>query len=124
MNVLILEDDEARIKLFRQFFIGHSLDITKNPDEANQWISEKEYNLISLDHDLNERDYVTDTGYSTLTGYGTALFLSENPDLSSNAKIIIHSLNPVGANRMQRVLESRGAIRVPYHEFATRLTIN
>lgn len=113
MRILILEDDPNRIAKFRQNFIGCTLDITKDPAQANAWLEENEYYYIFLDHDLEDSHYVEDCLSKETTGLCTATFLGQRPDLQKNAMIIVHSLNPAGSERMIQALD-RACRRVPF----------
>lgn len=114
MNILILEDDENRINKFRQEFIEIELDITKNPDEAIEMIKYKEYSYIFIDHDLEDIHYSSDVNCSESTGLKLGKFLGENMQYSSDAKIIIHSCNPNGSERIYQACKNRNPIKIPY----------
>ena len=89
------------------------LDATDDVSIAVQWLSERWYSLIFLDHDLVEEHYFSDVSDDGLTGYAVAAWLAEHPDRQPEARIIIHSLNYAGAQRMLNVLQSAG--RHPEH---------
>lgn len=115
MKILILEDDENRIKRFKEQFFEHDTWITHLPKTANKWLEEIEFDIILLDHDLSEDVQGLDNNFDVGTGLEVAKFLGEKPHLSSNAQIFIHSLNGNGAKRMQSALETRG--KVPHIPF-------
>ena len=98
MKVLILEDSTYRIEHFRKLLKESqaTLHITDNVEDAkNLYKQFKPFDLIFLDHDLDHKIMVNSNKANT--GYQFAKFLSkENP----KGRIIIHSLNIVGANRM------------------------
>lgn len=121
MRILILEDDENRIDRFRQNFIGCDLDVTKDPNEANKWLEEREYDAIFLDHDLEDSHYLEDCLSKETTGLCTASFLGEKLWLSSNATVIIHSLNPAGRERMKQACLKRNPQIVPFNTLFERL---
>lgn len=120
IHILIVEDDDYRIRWFRQVSIGMVLHITKDVEEAKRWIDERHFDQIFLDHDLSEEHYkVWEQGiadYDATTGYAVANHLAENPDRSPNAQIIVHSLNPTGGRRMaDRLKDTRKNIfHVPF----------
>lgn len=124
MRILILEDDNKRILQFRQKFIGHELDVTKDPKEANSWLEEKEYDAIFLDHDLAEGHYEKDTHCKETTGLCTAIYLGERVYLSSNATVVIHSCNPNGAKRMAMACRDREPQVIPFPFLLDRITMN
>jgi hypothetical protein len=115
MKILILEDDNSRILKFREQFFDHDHYITRFPKEANKWLEEIEFNVITLDHDLEEESQGTDNNFEEGTGLEVANFLGQNLELSKEAQIFIHSLNGAGANRMQAALRERG--QVPHIPF-------
>lgn len=115
MKILILEDDDSRVKKFRQQFFKHELYITHLPKQANAWLEEIEFDVISLDHDLSEDVQGLDNNFDVGTGLEVANFLGSKPWLSSSAQIFIHSLNGSGAKRMQSAMKSRGDVpHVPF----------
>ena|SRR5690606_25896798 len=122
MRVLVLEDSPERIREFKRNLIGCNVDITKNPNEAMQFLKEKSYDYIFLDCDLEENHYFpsywTDKMIteSKTTGVAVARFLEENPDLSKSATVVVHSLNPVGSKSMMKFCEPRGARYIPYYQ--------
>jgi hypothetical protein len=87
--------------------------LAKTADEAIALISkakeEGTLEAVSLDHDLAPEHYEPSSGYSvapappaTKTGFDVALWIVENrawPKL-----VVLHSMNPVGRERMFRLL--------------------
>jgi CheY-like chemotaxis protein len=110
---LIVEDDETRCGWFHQQFAQIEIDATDNVSIALRWLSERRYSLIFLDHDLVEEHYFSDVSDDGLSGYAVAAWLAENPERQPKARIIIHSLNYAGAQRMLNVLQRAG--RNPEH---------
>lgn len=99
-NIFILEDNSFRVAWFKKTFLNYNLTIIDNAQEANKLLSEKKYDLIFLDHDLDDRVFVNSDEENT--GYQVAKELG-NPDrehLNRETPAIIHSLNPAGAGRM------------------------
>lgn len=116
MKILILEDDDRRIKKFKQNFIECELFITHLPKTANKWLDEEEFDLIFLDHDLADKHYLQDTACSETTGLCTAEHLGNNPDLCKDTTIIVHSHNPNGSDRMMQALKNRIKHKIPFGE--------
>ena len=114
MKILILEDDDRRIRKFKQNFIGCELFITHLPETANRYLEEHEFDLIFLDHDLADDHYFKDTVCNETTGLCTAEFLGNNPNLCKDTTIIVHSLNPNGSERMMQALKDRAKHRIPF----------
>lgn len=112
MKVLILEDSWSRTSLFIEIF-GH----------ANVYVSEivsgaiedfekhAPFDFIMLDHDLSDQDQMT----MKVAGTGTefAQFLATQ---KPHCQVIIHSYNPDGAARMERILTGAGwdVLRQPF----------
>jgi CheY-like chemotaxis protein len=120
MRILLVEDDPQRRYWFTKMNIGRVMDVTDDVEEAKRLIDTHEYDQIFLDHDLSEEHYMvwregTDKHDAT-TGYAVAKYLAENPDKSPNAEIVVHSLNPVGSDRMWRKMkETRRTVhKIPY----------
>lgn len=122
MKILILEDDDKRIKKFKKNFIGCDLFITHLPNTANKWLEEgEEFDFIFLDHDLRDEHYLKDTTCSETTGLCTAKYLGDNLQLSNKATVVVHSLNPWGSDRMFEALSSRKKHKIPFSVLFDRL---
>lgn len=117
MRILIVEDDEMRCAWFRQRLAGRVMDVTCDAQQAVEWLAEREYSLILLDHDLTEAHYFSDAPDDEHTGYAVAAWLAAHPDRQRDAEILIHSLNYSGAQRMLDALHGSGrrAEHVPFH---------
>lgn len=110
MKVLILEDDDTRIKRFKRKLISHDIYFTKNVEEAKEiYKNLGPFDTIFLDHDLDNRVYVDSNEQNT--GYQFAKFLKEN---NVSCQIIIHSLNAVGVENMKNELPSATVCPFPY----------
>jgi len=108
MRILILEDDPERQQCFQRNLVGHDVIITDKAKTAIQLLSDQEWGLLCLDHDLGGQVYVK-SGEGT--GYEVAVWLEEHPDRQP-PQIILHSLNPAGRENMKRCLP--GAIDLPF----------
>ena len=115
-RILLVEDDPARCRWFQNFFAGRSLDVTCSAAEGIEWLQEKDYQVILLDHDLLEEHYFSPTHDDERTGYGVARWLALHRESQPDATIIVHSLNYYGAQRMVEVLVSAGrdAQHIPF----------
>jgi CheY-like chemotaxis protein len=100
MKILILEDNPARHKIFKQAFFNHTLCIVETSKDAIEALKKEDFEAIFLDHDLGGQQMV-ESGPNT--GYEVAKWLEENPEHSCN-NIIIHSLNPVGRDKMKAAI--------------------
>jgi hypothetical protein len=124
MKILILEDDENRVKKFKQNFIGCELFITHLPETANKWLEEEEFDWIFLDHDLEYWHYGSGYTGNHSTGLCTAEYLGNNPKLSNKAKVVVHSRNEEGSSRMFKALGDRNKFEIPFpHLFPRLITI-
>ena len=116
MRILIVEDNEDRCAWFRTMFLDCNLNITCDVRQAVAWLSNLDYDLILLDHDLIEDHYFSDEHDDERTGYAVASWLATHPDRHRDATIIIHSLNYQGAERMLDSLREAGRVaeHVPF----------
>lgn len=101
MNVLILEDDERRMKYFRMQLIGADIYHAKTPLEAISLLRRKKIDTAFLDHDLTYPGRMERP--SRKTGWWVAKWLKENPRYKPT-RIFIHTLNPTAAKLMQAEL--------------------
>ena len=97
MRVLILEDDKARQRAFKQSFIGDIVEIAETASEVIRLLSSNTWDELYLDHDLGE-EQMQESGPGT--GYEAAKWLRDNPDRAPR-HVFIHSYNPVGARNMK-----------------------
>jgi CheY-like chemotaxis protein len=116
-RILIVEDDVGRRSWFDKAFPHYERDTTHEVSAAVQWLRERDYSLIFLDHDLAEEHYELEMADDGLTGYNVAAWLALHPECQPATPIIIHSLNYPGAQRMlQCLLDSgRNVQYVPFH---------
>lgn len=91
-KILILDDEEGRHSLFRKKYNIHELTHAYTADEAIDYLSKHKYDIVFLDHDLGTR----------ATGIKVAKWMHSN---KIDAQVIIHSLNPVGAENMKHILK-------------------
>jgi CheY-like chemotaxis protein len=116
-RILIVEDNESRCAWFSQKFAGREQDVTCDVQQAIQWLAERDYGVILLDHDLTYEHYCSNEPDDERTGYAVAAWLAAHPDHQRDALIIIHSLNYPGAQRMLDILHDadRDAEHIPFH---------
>lgn len=110
MKVLILEDSVARIETFKRK-LSHDYDLyffDKVSDAVEAINLMGPFDIVFLDHDLDDRIYVPSEEPNT--GYQLAKYISDN-DLKFT-QIIIHSMNAVGSARMKDILPE--AIIAPF----------
>lgn len=106
MKILILDDDMNRHCIFNKKLVGHEVTNVITSKEAIQQLSSFNFDIVFLDHDLGGEVFVK-SGENT--GFEVAVWLSENTDRQPS-RIIIHSLNPVGAVNMKSKLSSAEVI--------------
>lgn len=102
-KVFVLEDSEERIEWFqRTFKDSEVLLITKKPGTALTALNDITFDIIFLDHDLEDTAYEAFAGgkdpRKELTGLHVAEGLSNT--LNRNTMCIIHSMNPIGSSKM------------------------
>ena len=101
MNVLILEDDPGRIRIFKRNLIGAAkVSCVETVEAAINELQTSNWDYLFLDHDLGGDVYVPS---GPGTGYEVAEWLEQNPKRQPS-NIIIHSLNSVGAQNIKRAL--------------------
>lgn len=111
MKILILEDSAIRIQIFKKILNKkHELYFYDQIEEAKNAIDNLgPFDVIYLDHDLDQRIFVDSDENNT--GFQLAKYIAEK---KLNAEVILHTLNPYGAVRMQNVLP--GAKRIVFDE--------
>ena len=122
MKILILEDDDNRIRKFKQNFIGCDLYITHLTSQAINWLKEIEFDVVFLDCDLLPEHYdmskwatMDCSEFDSSSGVAVGKFLGSNLHINPQAQIIIHSMNPVGSRRISDYCKERSPERIPYH---------
>ena len=100
--VLVLEDEAYRRELIEPLLNGHEIYWASTSNEALDLLEEKQFDLILLDHDLSKKT----------CGCAIASRLSERDCLNHKTKVVVHSINPSGIERMMRLLNNL-ATRIP-----------
>ena len=111
-KIFILEDDPNRIKFFKQMFFNHTLAICTTVKEAKIKIKKEiDWDYIFLDHDLGGRIYVSSNEEET--GCTFAKFIVQENIIIW--KIIIHSLNILGAENIYQILKEKYNVeKIPF----------
>lgn len=107
MKILILDDDMNRHIIFNRKLIGHLVTNVTTAKEAIYKLQTESFDIVFLDHDLGGEIFVSSSHENT--GYSVAKWLSELKDRQPE-RIIIHSLNPVGASNMKSILTNAEVI--------------
>jgi len=104
-------------------FIG-DWKIAKNFDEAVKIMQENEIEEAWLDHDLAYEHYghVPPEQYTEKTGYDFVLWMKENNKWPTKV-CIVHSLNPVGSEKMCEVIAEHYGTSVPKKHYISFLHI-
>lgn len=100
-RVLILDDDKGRHDKFKRKLIGNEVCHCYTADEAIEALKNNEpYDYIFLDHDLSTEFEKPGKG----TGYEVANWIANHPQKTAKKRIMIHSLNNIGAAAMMKRL--------------------
>lgn len=101
MNIFILEDNKWRLVWFKQHFVGHHLDIASHVDAGEKYICNNKYDIIFLDHDLDDEVYVDSNHFNT--GYQLAKIILDS--INKDTPVIVHSMNFPGAQNILSILK-------------------
>ena len=109
ISVFLLDDDHRRHSWFEKRFKGDDLDIAETVEEAKDFLKEKNYDAIFLDHDLLPHHYESNNhGDFANTGYAVAEWLNDHPELQRAATVIVHTRNADAAIPMVQTLRESG----------------
>ena len=123
LKILILEDEEYRIKWFKQATIGYSVEFVKTAADAVKSLSEKTFDYCYLDNDLDEKSY---DNYrkriicDKTTGYAVCLFLKANPELNKDCQFVVHTLNDLAQKLMMEALVGRNACQISFLDLISK----
>ncbi|HEX8137845.1 MAG TPA: cyclic-phosphate processing receiver domain-containing protein [Pyrinomonadaceae bacterium] len=123
IRVFLLDDDRRRHEWFRRHFKGDHLDIAVSVETAIEFLGERFYDAIFLDHDLLPEHYHSDESDDERTGYAVALWLASRPERQRASTIMVHTRNADGAMRMVEELRRSGrqAEYVPFPMLAQKI---
>jgi len=102
-RILILEDNDERIKKFKENLSLSDLVIVKEASHAIHKLQNESWDALFLDHDLGGKTYVSTNDENT--GSAVARWLNQNGDKIPEL-VMIHSLNPPGQQNMKSLLPS------------------
>lgn len=124
MKILIVEDNDFRIALFKAYFdpLDHKVWYEKTSAGAIDVLTENaDMDLIFLDHDLGDEVFVDSKREDTGAGVARWMVSSGfNPDVS----VTVHSLNPAGSSNILHILRSGRfafAHAIPFTQLANML---
>ena len=92
LRVLIVEDTPERQEVLKKLYKDHAWILVHTADRAMRLLQAYEFDLISLDFDLA----------GPKPGDEVASFIAHSRNAS--AKVLVHSMNPVGAKRITKLL--------------------
>jgi CheY-like chemotaxis protein len=108
-KILILEDAQPRIDVFKKKFKNDDVYFFDNVSEAIEAVELLgPFDIFFLDHDLDGMIYVESD--SENTGYQFAKYLAYK---KIEGQIIIHSMNLVGAKNMKSLLTQAEVVPFP-----------
>jgi len=116
-KVFVLEDAQDRVDFFTEIFGNISYFITANVDVAIKALNETKFDLIFLDHDLEELELIEDSpkviNYDKRTGLDVARVLRDT--INCETPCIVHSMNSIGSGNMIKA-HPFNTIHIPYHQ--------
>lgn len=104
---LVVEDCPERDAELRRRLAGYGVTIARSYDEALVELHAATFDVVSLDYDLGGPN-----------GNDVAMFLARLPVPRRPHVVIVHSMNPVGAQRILRTLETAGIATI-YRPFGS-----
>jgi hypothetical protein len=123
VKILVLDDNPERLRIFGEWFREHEVILTNCYGDCVQaLISDSPFDLVHLDHDLNDFGKKSKMagmyGENELTGADVAWYITvELAEAKWPRKVIIHSWNPDGARNMLNLLRDRTSIPTTYEPF-------
>lgn len=99
-KILFLDDNKQRHKAVKPHFLH---DEAYTAQEAIVLLQKHKYEIVFLDHDLGGKEMVASEGTEE-TGYTVVKWIAENKPVIP--LIVVHSLNPVGAENMVTLLRN------------------
>lgn len=114
-KVLFLDDMQPRHDVFKKQTIGVLVTHVYNAQDAITALDSEVFDVASLDHDLSLEAILTlpEAGASNKgewSGYDVALHIASMPEDKRPKRVILHTLNPAGRDRMAAALD--GAVPV------------
>jgi hypothetical protein len=116
MKILILEDNEEWIVLFKEMFRQSYIRTCKDVDEAIKALSAEDFLVIFFDHDL-DGEVEFGQPHKNNTGYRVAAYLVEHK-LQKEAYCVVHSMNPCGSKAIFDLLANDGysVKKIPFNK--------
>jgi hypothetical protein len=119
-RVVVLEDKDKRLDIFKCWFTNYDLACTKTIREAVGLLLEKQADFLFLDFDIHDlgdhtlREWLhVPSSRKELDGLDLAYYVAKRIPVELRPKnIVIHSRNPVGRRLMREYLEKRELVPV------------
>lgn len=102
MRIMFLDDMKSRRDAFQKNAIGHTVDFAITAQQAIDLLKANEYDMIYLDHDLEEAHYNRNNDDDE-DGRFVARALKEMAQHYGKI-VIVHSLNPSGRANIKSIL--------------------
>ena len=114
MKILILEDNLIRIEIFKKLFKNQNVYLCQDVETAKLTCKHNIFDIIWLDHDLNGKEW-EDSSLEN-SAYQFVKWLVDN-GFQKNSLNYIHSMNPIGANKMLNYLKDNNydGIWIPFN---------
>ncbi len=96
-TALVVEDCPERDAVLRRRLAGYDTFIARSYDEAVACLRARSFDVVSLDYDLGGAN-----------GNDVAMRLAELSVPARPSHVVIHSMNPVGAQRIAATLRTAG----------------
>lgn len=129
MNILILDDDSLRHHAFDNYYKAYTpLTHVYKYRECVENLLNGNWDIVHLDHDLGEEiedpDMKVDGWGKAVqfTGLDVVRWLVDRKDHDLVSKIIVHSMNPAGGQKMYDELADAGfSVKyIPFDKFYSR----
>lgn len=111
MRILFLDDMKSRRDVFQQKAIGCVVDFAITAQEAIDLLKKNEYDVIYLDHDLEEEHY-----HVTKDDHEDGRFVARHlKDMTQHHGkiVVVHSLNPAGRANIKSILDVHFDVWMP-----------
>jgi CheY-like chemotaxis protein len=111
MRILFFDDNDFRHKRMKANSIGFNVTYVFNARDCIAALQKEEFDLLMLDHDMdrNKQGQILEDEED---GRFVTRWMATEGLQHKGASVIIHSLNPVGANQMKKILDDAGFSRV------------
>ena len=103
MRILFLDDDAARHRKAHQLYGDDAIYVFNYREAVAAFGSASQFDVAYLDHDLIEQ-----TAAVEKTGYDVAKYIVSLPAEQRPKRVIIHSHNELGRERMAELLTKAG----------------